>query len=87
MQVMPLVTPIFRFRYPNVILELTEGGSASLEDRLRKGEIDLALAAIESTSANMTYELIEKETIGILAEAKNGSNQWHYLHSPLYTDT
>ena len=61
MQVMPLVTPIFRHRYPDVILELTEGGSASLEEKLRKGEIDLALAAIESTSASMTYELIEKE--------------------------
>ena len=67
MQVMPLVTPIFRHRYPDVILELTEGGSASLEEKLRKGEIDLALAAIESTSASMTYELIEKEMIGILA--------------------
>lgn len=72
MQVMPLVTPVFTFQYPNVSLELTESGSASLEELLRKGQIDLALAAIESTGANMTYELIEKETIGILAGRDSG---------------
>ncbi|MBE6955201.1 MAG: LysR family transcriptional regulator [Ruminococcaceae bacterium] len=67
MQVMPLVIPIFQIRYPNVALELSEGGSANLEERLHRGDIDLAFAAIESTSASLTYELIEKETIGILA--------------------
>ncbi len=72
MQVMPLVIPVFRFRYPNIALELTEDGSANLEERLRKGDIDLAFAAIESTGASMTYELIEKETIGILAGKGSG---------------
>lgn len=67
MQVLPLVLPIFIRQYPHVTLELTEGGSADLEEMLRKGDIDLVMAAIESTSSNMTYELIEKETIGILA--------------------
>lgn len=67
MQVLPLVVPIFRQKYPNVTLELTERGSASLEDLLQKGSIDLALAAMETTGTNMIYELIEKETIGVLA--------------------
>lgn len=67
MQVLPLVLPIFARQYPHVTLELTESGSATLEELLRKGEIDLALAAIESTGTHMTYELLEKETIGILA--------------------
>lgn len=67
MQVLPLVLPIFTQQYPHVTLELTETGSASLEDLVRKGEIDLAMAAIESTGSNMAYELIEKETIGVLA--------------------
>ena len=67
MQVLPLVLPIFAQRYPGVILELTERGSAGLEELLTKGEIDLALAAITTDSTNMAYELIEKETIGILA--------------------
>lgn len=67
MQVLPLVVPIFRKKYPNVTLELTEHGSASLEDLLQKGNIDLSIAATESTSTNLIYELIEQETIGILA--------------------
>lgn len=67
MQVMPLVLPIFTPMYPNVTLELTESGSATLEELLQNGSIDLALAALESTSTNLAYELIEKEEIGILA--------------------
>jgi len=67
MQVMPLVLPVFLAQYPGVTLEIRESGSATLEQLLQSGEIDLALAALESTSPNMAYELIEKETIGILA--------------------
>ena len=67
MQVMPLVLPVFQQQYPNVTLELTERGSGYLEELLRMGNIDLALAALESTSPSLAYELIEKETIGILA--------------------
>lgn len=67
MQVMPLVIPVFRQQYPNVNLQLTESGSANLEELLRCGDIDLAFAALESTSPSLAYELIEKETIGILA--------------------
>ena len=69
MQVLPLVLPVFTRRYPHVELALTESGSASLEELVRRGEIDLALAAMESTGANMAYQLLEKETIGILAGA------------------
>ncbi len=67
MQVLPLVLPIFTEQYPNVSIELTESGSGNLERMLMEGKIDLALAALESTSTFMIYELIEKETIGILA--------------------
>ena len=59
--------PVFQQQYPNVTLNLTEKGSANLEELLRVGNIDLALAALESTSPSLAYELIEKETIGILA--------------------
>lgn len=67
MQILPLVIPIFHQKYPNVVLELTECGSASLEELLQNGKIDLAFASIESAGTNMVYELIEQETIGILA--------------------
>ena len=58
--------PKFIARYPNVSLELRETGSVRMEDLLRYGEIDLAFAALESTSARFDYKLIEKETTGIL---------------------
>lgn len=67
MQVMPLVMPVFRQQYPNVSLQLTESGSANLEEMLRCGNIDLAFAALESTSPSLAYELLEQETIGVLA--------------------
>ena len=40
---------------------------STLEELLQSGSIDLALAALESTSTNLAYELIEKENVGILA--------------------
>ena len=67
MQVLPDVIPIFTKAYPNVTIELTEAASASLEGLLQKGQIDLALAALEANEANIAYEPIEKESIGILA--------------------
>lgn len=67
LQVLPLVIPKFAAQYPDVRLELVESGSDTLDAMIQEGKIDLALAAIESTSPNMTYELIERETIGILA--------------------
>ena len=67
MQVLPDVIPIFSKEYPNVTLELTETASANLEGLLQKGAVDLALAATEPSEVNITYELIEKEAIGILA--------------------
>ncbi|MCR5810234.1 MAG: LysR family transcriptional regulator [Lachnospiraceae bacterium] len=66
MRILPQAMPKFINRYPNVSLELRETGSVRMEDLLRYGEIDLAFAALESTSARFDYRLIEKETTGIL---------------------
>ena len=66
MRILPLAMSKFIARYPNVSLELRETGSVRMEDLLRYGEIDLAFAALESTSARFDYKLIEKETTGIL---------------------
>ena len=67
MLTLPLVLPRFTKQYPNVTLEITEAGSARLEEMLRYNEIDLLVAAIDSTSPRFKYTLIERETIGILA--------------------
>ena len=83
MQVMPLVLPVFQQQYPNVTLELTEKGSGNLEELLRMGNIDLALAALESTSPSLAYELIEKETIGILAGRDTAVAKQYVSGTPL----
>ncbi len=67
MQILPLALPEFIEKYPHVDIELTEAGSARLEEMVWQGRVDLALAAIDSTSPNLVYRLIEKEVIGILA--------------------
>jgi len=66
-QILPVALPWFVMQYPKVSIDLREEGSARLEELLENGEIDLALAAIESVSPSLSYTLIEKEVIGVLA--------------------
>ena len=66
-QVLPHALPAFIEMYPEVEIELTEEGSARLEEMVRQGQVDLALAAIDSASPHLEYRLIEREVIGILA--------------------
>ncbi len=67
MQILPLAMPWFAMQYPNVSIELTEAGSARLDELVGQGQVDVALAALESTSPRISYTLIERETIGVLA--------------------
>ncbi len=87
MQVMPLVLPFFTAKYPHVKLELTESGSGTLEELLQTGQIDLALAALESTSMGFSYELIEKETMGILAGKDSHIARTHPAGTPVSLET
>lgn len=66
-QVLPLALPWFIAQFPNVTLELTERGSAQLEELVLQGKVDLALAAMEAASPRLTYQLIEEEVVGLLA--------------------
>ena len=66
-QIIPKLLPMFRREYPDVAIELTEAGSTELEALLLNGRIDLALAAIEPTTPGIVYQLVERETIGLLA--------------------
>ena len=56
LQVMPRVLPVFTAKYPEVTLELTESGSATLEELLQNGSIDLALAALERAAEEAGIE-------------------------------
>ena len=67
MQILPVALPWFTMQFPKVSIDLREEGSARLEKLLEDGEIDLALAAIESVSPQLSYTLIEKEIVGVLA--------------------
>ncbi|MCR5825784.1 MAG: LysR family transcriptional regulator [Oscillospiraceae bacterium] len=67
MQILPEAMPWFVMQFPNVSIDLTEAGSARLDEMVDQGRVDLALAALESTSPRIDYTLIERETIGILA--------------------
>ena len=67
MQILPLAMPWFAMQYPDVSIELTEAGSARLDELVEQGQVDIALAALESISPHIHYTLIERETIGILA--------------------
>lgn len=71
-QIIPRLLPMFNEQYPDVKVELTESGSAGLEELLLEGKIDLALAAMEPTERNIVYELVEKETLGLLAGRNTG---------------
>lgn len=66
-QILPVALPWFVMQYPRVSIAMREEGSARLEEALEAGEIDLALAAIESVSPRLSYTLIEEEVIGVLA--------------------
>ena len=70
-QILPLVMPWFTAQFPHVTLDVTERDSADLEELVIRGEIDLALAALESLSSRLVYELLEEEVIGILAGKKS----------------
>lgn len=57
------VLPWFTALFPHVTLEVTKRGSAHLEELVLQGQIDLALAALESVSPKLTYKLIEEECL------------------------
>ncbi|MBQ6593324.1 MAG: LysR family transcriptional regulator [Solobacterium sp.] len=67
MQILPSVLPEFMSAWPYVTIQLTEQGSTTLEELLLDGKLDLALAVSEPVNPLIRYDLIESETIGVLA--------------------
>lgn len=66
-RLLPQVLPQFIKSFPQVHLELREAGSAMLEQMVLEGEVDLAFASTEGGIPGLAYQLIQRETIGILA--------------------
>lgn len=66
-QLLPNILPKFRKKYPHVEFELTEAGSATLNEKLKTGDIDLSLATTVYNESQLTYELLEIETMCVIA--------------------
>lgn len=66
-RLLPQVLPQFIREFPHVRLELREAGSAMLEQMVLEGQVDLALASTEGGTPGLAYQIIQRETIGILA--------------------
>lgn len=82
-QILPKLLPMFQAEYPEVVIELLEASSGELEEALTDGKLDLALAAIEPTSHSIVYELLEKESIGILAGRESSIARKYPSGTPL----
>lgn len=64
---LPRVLPGFYAQFPHVTVRLREAGSADLEQLVLEGEVDLALASTEAVLPGLDYQLLQPESIGILA--------------------
>lgn len=66
-QLLPRVLPGFFAAWPHIEFVLMESGSADLEQMLKDKRVDLVLASTAPTNTGLSYELLQKETIGLLA--------------------
>lgn len=60
---LPFLIPEFCRRHPEVALQLHEHGEAFLEDGVRRGEIDLAFGALNTSYPELTYEKLADEQV------------------------
>lgn len=84
LQFLPASIALFQKRFPLVRIEFTEAGSATLEQYVADGRVDLALAATDNVNPLLDYQLIEKETIGILAGKDTALAKTHPNLTPLF---
>lgn len=67
---LPFLIPEFCRRHPEVALQLHEHGESCLEDGVRRGEIDLAFGALNTSYPELTYEKLADEQV-LLAISRN----------------
>ncbi|WP_440876395.1 LysR substrate-binding domain-containing protein [Thalassotalea sp. PLHSN55] len=64
----PQMLSSFKQKYPNITIHLIDQGTASLEQKLLNGELDLALVRSDQQHENMRYmPLIEEEVVAAMA--------------------
>lgn len=67
MDILPYVYPRFKTRFPHVELELHEQGSAAMERSVLEGAVGIALLTTAPKYEELIYELIQKETLVLIA--------------------
>lgn len=59
----PYVLPEFRFRYPEIEVQIREGHNRLLFDELESGKVDIVYSAYSMSAMEFTYDLIYSEPI------------------------
>lgn len=72
MQLLPLVLPDFFSRYPHVDVEICEQGSSLMERMLLNGSVDLACMTISAGRSDLSYRLLKREELVLLASRSTG---------------
>lgn len=64
---LPMILPVFRNKYPNIDLTITESSSDGLEEMLTKGIIDVCMINLPIQNTDIEYEEILDEKILLAA--------------------
>lgn len=66
MELLPYLYPRFKSRFPHVELELHEQGSATMEESVLEGSVNIALLTTYPKYDELVYDLIQKENMVLL---------------------
>ena len=69
-QVLPFVLPRFKKKYPHVVVNVQEEGSATTESAVLDGSVDLACLTTYPKHEDLNYILVENEEL-VLLSSKN----------------
>ena len=68
---LPYTLPVFRKRFPNVLVTVHEANSSVLEGMILDGSIDIAFFTLPIKSPEVSYEVINHEEVVLVMSAKH----------------
>lgn len=77
--VFPIMLPLYKKRYPNIEILITEGNSGILEKALAHNELDLALMHIPFLTFEAPYELIAHDPFVIVIAKDSAIAEYIYI--------
>ena len=69
--VLPVILPVFRSRYPNITLEITEVIAPDLEDMIRRHQIDVAISGSIPKSPDLKFTSFYREEVVLIAASSD----------------